>query len=86
VQDSAAYLKHRLETLESDQIVAVRAAGLLVGVEMKASVKPLIAAARDKGLMVINAGENVLRLAPPLIVNREQIDTAVAIIEECLTS
>jgi acetylornithine/succinyldiaminopimelate/putrescine aminotransferase len=84
VQDSAAYLKHRWETLESEEIVAVRAAGLLVGVELKSSVKPVIAAARDKGLMIINAGENVLRLAPPLIITKEQIDTAVAIIEECL--
>ncbi|MCB9422860.1 MAG: aspartate aminotransferase family protein [Ardenticatenaceae bacterium] len=86
VRDNAAYLKHRLETLESEQIVAVRDAGLLVGVELKGSVKPVIAAARDKGLILINAGENVLRLAPPLIITKEQIDTAVNIIEECLES
>ncbi|MCP4427422.1 MAG: aspartate aminotransferase family protein, partial [Chloroflexi bacterium] len=85
VQDVGAYLKHRLEMLESEEITAVRGAGLLIGVVMKESVKPLIAAARDKGLMVINAGENVLRLAPPLIATREDVDTAVAIIEECLS-
>jgi predicted acetylornithine/succinylornithine family transaminase len=85
VRESAAYLKHRLETLESDQIVEVRAAGLLVGVELKGPVKPILAAARDKGLILINAGENVLRLAPPLIITKGQIDTAVNIIEECLT-
>ena len=84
IQDNAAYLKHRLNKLESDQITEVRAAGLLIGVELKGPVNPIIAAARDKGLMLINAGENVLRLAPPLIISREQIDTAVAIIEECL--
>ncbi|MBE2221319.1 MAG: aspartate aminotransferase family protein, partial [Anaerolineae bacterium] len=55
IQDSSAYLVHRLQTLESDEIVAVRAAGLLVGVEMKTAVSPLITAARDKGLMIINA-------------------------------
>ncbi len=86
VQKNGAYLKHRLETLESEEITAVRGSGLLIGVEMKGSVKPLIAAAREKGLMVINAGENVLRLAPPLIISREEIDTAVKIIEECLAS
>jgi predicted acetylornithine/succinylornithine family transaminase len=86
VQETAAYLKHRLQTVESEQIVAVRAAGLLVGVELTGSVKPIIAAAREKGLMIINAGENVLRLAPPLIITKEQIDTAVTIIEECLGS
>ena len=84
VQANGAYLKHRLEMLESDEITAVRGSGLLVGVAMTGSVKPLIAAARDKGLLVINAGENVLRLAPPLIITKEQIDTAVNVIEACL--
>ncbi len=84
VQENGAYLKHRLERLEAAQITAVRGSGLLVGVEMTESVKPLIAAARDKGLLVINAGTNVLRLAPPLIITKEQIDTAVHILEVCL--
>jgi predicted acetylornithine/succinylornithine family transaminase len=84
VQENGAYLKHRLEMLESEEVVAIRAVGLLVGVEMKSAVNPLLNAAREKGLIIINAGENVLRLAPPLIVTKEQIDTAVAIIEECL--
>lgn len=84
VRENAAYLRHRLEMLESDEILEVRGAGLLVGVAMKTAVAPHIAAARDKGLMVINAGPNVLRLAPPLIVGRSEIDTAVDIIAACL--
>ncbi len=84
VRDNAAYLLHRLQMLESDQIAAVRGAGLLVGVEMKTAVTDIISQARDKGLLVINAGPNVLRLAPPLIVGRDEIDTAVTIIEDCL--
>ena len=64
----------------------MRAAGLLVGVEMKSPVAPLIAAARDKGLLIINAGENVLRLAPALILERQHVDEAVAILEKCLNS
>ncbi len=86
VRETAAHLKNRLESLTSDQIVEVRAAGLLVGVEMKGSVKPLIAAARERGLLLINAGENVLRLAPPLIITKEQVDAAVSIIASCLSS
>jgi len=84
IEENGAYLRHRLQALESDEIAAVRGSGLLVGLELKTAVAPLIAAARSHGLMIINAGENVVRLAPPLIVNREQIDTAVAVIEECL--
>ena len=84
VRAQAAYLEHRLNMLESELIVEVRAAGLLAGVEMTATVAPLIAAARQAGLLVINAGENVLRLAPPLIVGQEEIDRAVAMIAGAL--
>ncbi len=84
VRDNAAYLLHRLQMLESEEILAVRGAGLLVGVEMKTAVTDIISQARSKGLLVINAGPNVLRLAPPLIVGRAEIDTAVTIIEDCL--
>lgn len=84
VRDSSAYLSHRLKTLETDEIVDVRAAGLLVGVEMSKPVAPLIAAARDKGLLVINAGENVLRFAPALIIQRQHIDEAIGILEGIL--
>jgi acetylornithine/succinyldiaminopimelate/putrescine aminotransferase len=80
VRESGAYLRHRLQALESDKIVAVRGAGLLLGIECAMPVAPLVAAARDHGLLIINAGDNVLRLCPPLIVNRDQIDQAVTII------
>jgi predicted acetylornithine/succinylornithine family transaminase len=84
IRTQADYLRERLQTLQSDLIVEVRTAGLLVGIEMKAPVAPLIAAAREKGLLVINAGENVLRLAPPLIIGPEEIDRAVAILQGIL--
>ena len=84
VRNQAEYLQKRFDALNSDLIVEVRAAGLLVGVEMKAPVAPLITAARERGLLVINAGENVLRLAPPLIVGQEEIDHAVAILQDVL--
>ena len=84
VQDSSAYLVHRLKTLESEEIIDVRAAGLLIGVEMKTAVSPIIAAARDKGLLIINAGENVLRMAPALIIERQHVDEAISILESLL--
>jgi predicted acetylornithine/succinylornithine family transaminase len=84
VREQAAYLEHRLRTMESELISEVRAAGLLVGVQMKVPVADTITAARAEGLLIINAGEDVLRLAPPLIIDREQIDTAVQILAEVL--
>ncbi|MCA9932776.1 MAG: acetylornithine transaminase [Ardenticatenaceae bacterium] len=86
VAEKGQYLKEQLWQLSKDQIANVRGAGLLVGVELRQSVAPVIAAARAKGLIVINAGETVLRLAPPLIVTKEQIDTVVAILKDVLSS
>ena len=84
VQENGAYLQHRLKTMESEQIVAVRGLGLMIGLELKTAVAPLVAAARDKGLMLVAAGDNVIRFVPPLIVTREQIDEAVGILEEVI--
>jgi predicted acetylornithine/succinylornithine family transaminase len=84
VEERAAYLQHRLRTLESERIVAVRGAGLLVGVECRGPVAPTVSAARERGLLVINAGENVLRLCPPLIIERHHIDEAMNILADCL--
>lgn len=84
VQENGSYLRHRLQNLATDAIVDVRGKGLLVGVEMKTAVAPLVAAALEKGVIVISAGKKILRLAPPLIIGRQEIDKAVDVIEECL--
>jgi predicted acetylornithine/succinylornithine family transaminase len=84
VQANGAHLRARLEALRSDKLVEVRGAGLLLGVEFSVPVKPLISAAAEQAVLLINAGENVLRLCPPLIVTRAQLDRAVDVISECL--
>ena len=63
----------------------VRQVGLLVGAEFNdAQVGPLVVACREAGLLVISAGAgNVLRLVPPLIITKEDVDQAVAIIAKC---
>lgn len=85
VQTNSSYLHHRLKTLESDAIVAVRGAGFLLGVQLNTAVAPLIARARDHGLLVINAGDDVLRLAPPLTVSTAEIDEAVGVLAMILS-
>ncbi|MFZ0543903.1 MAG: acetylornithine transaminase [Candidatus Promineifilaceae bacterium] len=89
VKANGSYLQQQLCELTSDKIVDVRGAGLLVAVELNEPVSGIIAAARERadgrGLLIINSGENVIRLCPPLIVSREQINTAVEIIGQCLS-
>ena len=84
VAANGEYLRERLRALASPLVVEVRGAGLLVGVELKTAVAPILAAARQRGLLIINAGDTTLRIAPPLIVTRDHIDDAVAILGACL--
>jgi predicted acetylornithine/succinylornithine family transaminase len=84
VRETGDYLQGQLGQLDAPSIKVVRGKGLLVGIELSTAVRPLMQAARDEGLLIINAGENVIRLCPPLIINKEQVDEAVAILSSCL--
>ena len=85
VRIKGEYMRNQLTSIDNDGLVSVRGRGLLIGAEFPFSVKPVIAAASDRKLLVISAGENVLRLCPPLIVNTDQIDSAINIIADCLS-
>ena len=58
--------------------------GLLIGVDLKCPTAEIISQAKDAGLMIITAGPNTLRFAPPLIISSEQIDTALSVLEPIL--
>lgn len=79
------YLKERLEEINSPLIREVRGLGLIVGVELRQKVTPYIAALMDHGVLALPAGLTVLRLLPPLVITREQIDFVVEQIAAVLT-
>ena len=62
----------------------VRGRGLLIGVELTQAVGPLVDACREAGLLVLSAGERVLRLTPPLVVGEAECDRALEIIDRVL--
>lgn len=62
----------------------VRGLGLLIGVEFEDKVDDIVAACREKGLIVGSAGTNILRLAPPLVIEKSHMDEAVRILGEVL--
>jgi len=81
------FLLERLEALRAGQpemIKAVRGRGLLVGVDLTPPVGDVVAACRERGLLVLTAGENTLRMAPPLIVTEADAARAVDIVGEAL--
>jgi acetylornithine/N-succinyldiaminopimelate aminotransferase len=77
VREVGAYLKDRLSEINSPLIKEVRGRGLMIGVEMTIDVTPIIQAGYEHGMIFLNAGANVLRFVPPLIVEKEHVDTMI---------
>jgi predicted acetylornithine/succinylornithine family transaminase len=84
VAETGAYLRERLAELEHPLIDDIRGLGLLVGLHLEAPAALVVEAARARGLLVLTAGRQVLRLAPPLIAERDHVDRAVDILSACL--
>jgi LysW-gamma-L-lysine/LysW-L-ornithine aminotransferase len=81
-----AYFQERLRALSSPQIRSVRGLGLMIGLEFKGKVAPIVAALRDARVLVINAGATVIRFVPPLIISKDEVDEVVARLERVLTA
>lgn len=69
-----------------EMVEGVRGAGLLVGLQLRpeATNSDLQAAAVAEGLLTVAAGQNVLRVAPPLIVTEAEVDEAMALLDRAL--
>jgi len=78
------HLLARLRALASPLIQDVRGRGLMVGVQLDRPVAGLIARGQERGVLLLNAGPNVLRLLPPLIVEPRHIDELVETLDELL--
>ena len=84
VRSKSAILMEQLQLAFQDhpKISAVRGLGMMIGIETSASLSKIVEAARQKGLIILTAGENVIRLLPPLTISREEIQQGIAILKE----
>ena len=84
VRSKSAILLEQLQLAFKDhpKISAVRGLGMMIGIETSASLSRIVEAARQKGLIILTAGENVIRLLPPLTISREEIQQGIAILKE----
>lgn len=82
IEEKSAYLKEKLLKLKEKYgvIDSIRGMGLLLGLSMK-EPKAFMNACFNKGLLVVTAGTDVVRLLPPLNVSTEDMDAALNIIE-----
>jgi len=85
VNETGAYLYEKLDALTAkyDGIKAHRGAGLMQGLECEEAVSSVINRAVEKGLLLINAGTNIIRFIPPLIVSKADVDNMIAIVDAC---
>src|ERR1044072_8595312 len=80
-------LAERLDALarRSPRVREARGLGLMCGLELVEPAAAVIAAARERHLLVLSAGANVIRIVPPLTISREELERGVTILAEVLS-
>ena len=86
--EKGKYFEAQLYKLQSKYgfVTEVRGKGLILGLGITVEGKQIVDACLAKGLLINCVGSNVLRFLPPLIISKENIDTAVAIIDETMSN
>ena len=85
-ENMGGYFKAKLEELQAKYNIVkeVRGLGLMLGMEFRYDVRNIILKTMEKGILVLDAGRNVLRFLPPLVIEKKQIDKTVAVLDEVI--
>jgi ornithine--oxo-acid transaminase len=81
------HLRNRLEHLKTDKVARIRCRGLWAGIDIKPEAgpaRPYCYALKDRGMLCKDTHVQTIRLAPPLVITKEQIDWAVDQLEAVL--
>jgi LysW-gamma-L-lysine/LysW-L-ornithine aminotransferase len=78
------YFLLELRTIRSERIREVRGLGLMLGIELKEKAGPYVQHLMERGVIVLLAGATVIRLLPPLVITREEIDRVLSALKEVL--
>lgn len=86
VQEVGVYFEEQLEKIaeEFDNVTVRRGKGLMQGLVLTTPVREIIDKAIERGLLVISASGNVLRMLPPLVITKENVDEMINILRACL--
>ena len=87
VRELSGYLSESLEKLKekSSHIKEIRGTGFMRGIELDTAAGEFVKKAQEKGLILITAGTNIIRIVPPLVFEKEHIDEMCRIIGEVLS-
>lgn len=84
VAKKGQYMMDTIKSWNLDEIVDVRGKGLMIGVEIKGKSADVEKAAAANGLLVLTAGEHVVRLLPPLVISMDEISKGLEVLKACL--
>lgn len=84
VDKKGQYMMDTIKSWNLDEIVDVRGKGLMIGVEIKGKSADVEKAAAANGLLVLTAGEHVVRLLPPLVISMDEINKGLEVLKACL--
>ncbi len=76
-REKGEYFEQQLLSQELSQVRSIRRLGLMIGIELKGKVQPVLEALMEAGVIALPAGATVLRLLPPLVIEKSQLDTVV---------
>ena len=78
------YLMDRLEEIHKQYNIVrdVRGMGLMIGVECRFDIYNMLQNAQNKGVIILDAGRNILRFLPPLVITKEQLDKVITVLDQ----
>lgn len=89
VAEKGEYFKNELRKLQEkypDKVTDVRGCGLMLGMEVAGEGKPIVESCLANNVIVNCTAGNVIRIVPPLIISREEIDIVVAALDKALAA
>ena len=86
ISKRGAYVKELIEEAKNPQVVDVRGMGLMIGIKVKCDPALVQKEAIKKGLLVLTAGKDVVRLLPPLVITKKELKVGIDIILEILSN
>jgi predicted acetylornithine/succinylornithine family transaminase len=86
VRENGAWLGEQLETIgrRSGKVRAIRGAGFIWGLDVVESANEIVKRGWDEGLLALTAGEHTLRILPPLVMERDDLQRGISILERII--
>ncbi|MDF2946272.1 MAG: ornithine aminotransferase [Bacillales bacterium] len=78
------YLMTQLQSLQSDVITDIRGRGLFIGIELNTKARPYCEKLKELGILCKETHDNVIRIAPPLVITKEELDFLFSKVKEVL--